>query len=149
MLDWGVVWLCVSSSSHMVCFQFWLMLGRRPPVLFAPMDNILRSLEDLSRTELVWLNTYLAGRLRALPPENEQQPHPLPKAMPPVSVTMPGTTYSDGLPDATVAPLPERIDALNYSLDPWERTGPQGWATHLQQAMVPIQGYIQLRPHTQ
>ena len=47
------------------------------------MDNILRSLEDLSRTELVWLNTYLTGRLRALPPENEQQPHPLPKAMPP------------------------------------------------------------------
>ena len=109
--------------------------------LFAPMDNILRSLEDLSRTELVWLNTYLAGRLHVLPPENEQQPHP---------VTMPGTTYSDGPPDATVAPLPERIDALNYSLDPWERTGaaPQGWATHLQQAMVPIQGYIQLRPQT-
>ena len=24
--------------------------------------------------------------------------------------------------------------------------GPQGWATHLQQAMVPIQSYIQLRP---
>ena len=97
--------------------------------LFALMDNLLRSLEDLSRTELVWLNTYLAGRLRALPPENEQQPHPLPKAMPPVSVTMPGTTCSDGLPDATVAPLPERIDALNYSLDLWERTGaaPQGW----------------------
>ena len=118
--------------------------------LFAPMDNILRSLEDLSRTELVWLNTYLAGRLRALPPENEQQPHPLPKAVPHESVTMPGTTYSDGSPDATVAPLLERIDALNYSLDPWERTGaaPQGWATHLQQAMVPIQGYIQLRPQT-
>ena len=46
------------------------------------MDNILRNLEDLSRTELVWLNTYLAGRLRALPPENEPQPHPLPKAAP-------------------------------------------------------------------
>ena len=43
-----------------------------------------------------------------------------------------------------------KIDALNYSLDPWERTGaaPQGWATHPQQAMVPIQGYIQLRPQT-
>ena len=83
----------------------------------------LKELEDLSRTELVWLNTYLAGRLRALPPENEQQPHPLPKAMPPMSVTTPGTTCSEGLPAATVAPLPERIDALNYSLDPWERTG--------------------------
>ena len=70
--------------------------------------------------------------------------------MPPASVTTPGTTCSDGLPAATVAPLAERIDALNYSLDPWERTGaaPQGWATHLQQAMVPIQGYIQQRPQT-
>ena len=36
---------------------------------------------------------------------------------------MPGTTTSDGPHGATVAPLPERIDALNYSLDPWERTG--------------------------
>ena len=106
------------------------------------MDNILRGLEDLSRHELVWLNTYLAGRLRALPPENEQQLHPLPKAMPNVSVTAPGTTCSEGLPAATVAPLPERIDALNHSLDPWDGTGAalQGWATHLQQAMVPIQG---------
>ena len=69
--------------------------------LIALMDNILRSLEDLSRTELVWLNTYLAGRLRALPPENEQQPHPLPKAMPHVSITTPGTTCSEGLPAAT------------------------------------------------
>ena len=63
-----------------MCCEFWLLLGRRPPVLFTPMDNILRNLEDLSRTELVWLNTYLAGRLRALPPENEPQPHSLPKA---------------------------------------------------------------------
>ena len=52
---------------------------------------------------------------------------------------------------AKVAPLPDRIDAFNSSLDPWERTGaaPQGWATHLRQAMVPIQGYIQLRPQTE
>ena len=64
---------------------------------------------------------------------------------------MPGPTEVAGLHGATVAPLPERIDALNYSLDPWERTGaaPQGWATHLRQAMVPIQGYIQLRPQTE
>ena len=112
------------------------------------MDNILRGLEDLSRHELVWLNTYLAGRLRALPPENVQQVHPLPKAMPNVPATSPETTCQTGLPAATVAPLPERIDALNHSLDPWERTGaaPQGWANHLQQSMVRIQGYIQLRP---
>ena len=123
-----------------MCFQFWLLLGRRPPVWFTPMDNILRNLEDLSRTELVWLNTYLAGRLRALPPEKEPQPHSLPKAAPHEPATMPGLTAVDGPHGATVAPLPERIDALNYSLDPWERTGaaPQGWATHLQQAMVPI-----------
>ena len=68
----------------------------------------------------------------------------MPKAAPHEPATMPGPH------GATVAPLPERLDALNYSLDPWERTGaaPQGWATHLQQAMVPIQGYIQLRPQT-
>ena len=36
------------------------------------MDTILRLLEGLRREELVWLNTYLAGRLRALPP---LQPH--------------------------------------------------------------------------
>ena len=144
----GSVRFCVLSSSHLVCFQFWLLLGRRPPVWFPTMDNILRNLEDLSRTELVWLNTYLAG---ALPPENEQQPHPLPKAAPHEPATMLGHTDVDGPHGATVAPLPERIDALNYSLDPWERTGaaPQGWATHLRQAMVPIQGYIQLRPQTE
>ena len=128
-------------------FEFWLLLGRPPPVLFYPMDNILRNLENLSRIELVWLNTYLAGRLRALPPENEPQP-PVPKAAPNEPATMPGPTEVAGQHGATVAPLPERIDAFNYSLDPWERTGaaPQGWATHLHQAMVPIQGYIQLRP---
>ena len=51
---------------------------------------------------------------------------------------MPGPTEVDGPHGATVAPLSERIDALNYSLDPWKRTGaaPQGWATHLQQAMA-------------
>ena len=41
------------------------------------VDNVLRDLEDLSRHELVWLNTHLAGRLRALPPENVQQVHHL------------------------------------------------------------------------
>ena len=84
------------------------------PCIYAGLDlNFwLRQLEGLSRHELVWLNTYLTGRLRALP-------------------------------------LPERIDALNYSLDPWECTGaaPQGWANHLQRSLLPIQGYIQLRPH--
>ena len=87
----------------------------------------------------MWLNTYLVGRLR----ENDSQP-PVPKAVPHESATMQGPTKVTGLQGATIAPLP-------YSLDPWERTGaaPQGWATHLRQAMVPIQGYIQLRPQTE
>ena len=112
------------------------------------MDQILRDLENLSRPELVWLNTYLSGRLRVLPPEHEPQPRPMPKAASSGPAVMPGPIAVDGRQGATVAPLPERIDVLNYSMDPWERTGapPQGWATHLQQAMVPIQGYIQLRP---
>ena len=37
----------------------------------------------------------------------------------------------------------------NISMDPWEQTGaaPQRWATHLHQTVIPVQGYIQLRPH--
>ncbi len=37
-------------------------------LLLFSMDTILRQLECLSGDELVWLNTYLTGRLRALPP---------------------------------------------------------------------------------
>ena len=37
------------------------------------MDRILRQLEGLSRYEVVWLKSYLTGRLRALPPSGEQQ----------------------------------------------------------------------------
>ena len=36
---------------------------------------------------------------------------------------MPGPTEVDGPHGATVAPLPERIDALNYSLDPSKAYG--------------------------
>ena len=37
---------------------------------------------------------------------------------------------------------------FNQSMGPWERTGaaPQGWASHLHQSVLPVQGYIQLRP---
>ena len=114
------------------------------------MDNILRSLESLSRTELVWLNTDLVGRLRALPPDNDTYPT-VPGMESPGSVAMQGPDGVTSLQEAAVAPLPDRIDALNSSLDAWERTGaaPQGWATHLRQTMVPIQGYIQLRPQTE
>ena len=98
----------------------------------------------------MWLNTYLVGRLRALPPENDSQP-PVPEVVPQVSVAMQGPNGVTGQQGAKIAPLPDRIDAFNSSLDPWECTGaaPQGWATHLHQAMVPIQGYIQLRPQTE
>ena len=53
------------------------------------MDNILRNLESLSRTELVWLNTYLVGRLRALPHENDSHPV-VPGTESPGSVAMQG-----------------------------------------------------------
>ena len=88
----------------------------------------------------MWLNTNLVGRLRALPPENDSHPT-VPEVEP--SVAMQGPNGVTSQQEAKVAPLPDRIDALNSSLDPWERTGaaPQGWATHLRQAMVPIQGY--------
>ena len=97
----------------------------------------------------MWLNTYLVGRLRALPPENDSHPA-VPGIESPGSVAMQGPYGVTCQQDTAVAPLPDRIDALNSSLDPWERTGaaPQGWASHLHQAMVPIQGYIQLRPQT-
>ena len=38
---------------------------------------------------------------------------------------------------------------IKEAMDPWEQTGaaPQGWATHLHQTVIPVQGYIQLRPH--
>ena len=90
------------------------------------------------------------GRLRALPPENDSHPA-VPGIGSPGSVAMQGPNGVTCQQEAAVAPLPDRIDALNSSLDPWERTGaaPQGWATHLHQAMVPIQGYIQLRPQTE
>ncbi len=53
------------------------------PTRFIEMDNILRQLEGLRRDELVWLNTYLTGRLRALPPSEARMflykpPEPFP-----------------------------------------------------------------------
>ena len=68
------------------------LLGRRPPVSSRTMDNILRDLEGLSRHELVWLNIYLAGWLRALPPESVQHVSPQPEATPTTPVTSSGNT---------------------------------------------------------
>ena len=108
------------------------------------MDAILRLLEGLRRDELVWLNTYLTGRLRALPP-------PTTAAAP---VQMPSTptranTACDPGGELPAAALAEQVGDFNMSMDPWERTGaaPQGWASHLHQTVLPVQGYIQLRPH--
>ena len=83
----------------------------------------------------MWLNTYLVGRLRALPSENDSHP-----AVPGVESHVQGPNGVTSQQEAAIAPLPDRIDALNSSLDSWVRTGaaPQGWATHLRQAMVPI-----------
>ena len=47
---------------------FPFVLGRRPPVCSYLMDTILRLLEGLRRDEIVWRNTHLTGRLRAMPP---------------------------------------------------------------------------------
>ena len=67
-----------------------------------------------------------------------------PEVTTPTSPTTSGDTNHHDPTAATLAPLPERIEALNYSLNPWECTGaaPQGWANHLQQSLLPIQGYI-------
>ncbi len=45
--------------------------------------------------------------------------------------------------------LAERIGEFNQSMDPWERTGAarQGWATPLQQSMLPIQGTLAASCH--
>ena len=74
-----------------------------------------------------------------------------PEVVPHGSVAMQGPNGVTSQQGPKVAPLPDRIDALNSSLHPCKRTrpAPQGWATHLRQAMVPIQGYIQLRPQTE
>ena len=55
----------------------------------------------------------------------------------------------DSVGEVPVAALVERVGDFNVSMDPWERTGaaPQGWAPHLHQTVIPVQGYIQLRPH--
>ena len=63
------------------------------------MDNILRNLESLSRTEIVWLNTHLVGRLRAVPGIES-----------PGSVAMQRPNGVTCQQEAAVAPLPDRID---------------------------------------
>ena len=119
------------------------VLGRRPPVCSYLMDTILRLLEGLRRDEIVWLNTYLTGRLRAMPP---------PAAAAATARVSAGPVHADiaadSVDDLPAVALAERVGDFNISMDPWEQTGaaPQGWAAHARQTVIPVQGYIQLRP---
>ena len=104
------------------------------------MDTILRLLEGLRRDEIVWLT----GRLRAMPPPAAAA------AMTQVSaVPAHAGIAGDSVDEVPVAALAERVGDFNISMDPWEQTGaaPQGWAPHWHQTVIPVQGYVQLRPH--
>ena len=87
------------------------------------MDAILQLLERLRRDDLVQLNTYLTGRLRALPSPTTAA------ASVQISSTPTRTNAAcdpGGEPPAVA--LAERVGDFNMSMDPWERTGaaPQG-----------------------
>ena len=103
------------------------------------MDTILRLLEGLRRDETVWLNTYLTGRLRAMPP---------PAAAAATARASAGPVHADiaadSVDDLQAVALAERVGDFNISMDPWEQTGaaPQGWAAHARQTVIPVQGYI-------
>ena len=58
----------------------------------------------------MWLNTYLVGRLRALPPENDSHPT-VPEVEPRGSVAMQVPNGVTSQQEAKVAPLPDRIDS--------------------------------------
>ena len=124
------------------CLLF--VLGRSPPAYSHTMDTILRLLEGLRRDEIVWLNTYLTGRLRAMPPPDTAAATAQVSAVPAHA-----GIAGDSVEEVPVAALAERVGDFNVSMDPWERTGaaPQGWASHLHQTVIPVQGYVQLRPH--
>ena len=91
---------------------------------------------------LCLMDTYLTGRLRAVPlPAAASTPIQLP------TTTPCRTTATDPGGELPATALAERVGDFNQSMDPWERTGaaPQGWASHLHQSVLPVQGYIQLR----
>ena len=81
------------------------------------MDNILRQLEGLRRDELVCLNTYLIGRVRALPPSEAPQVSQQPVGALPGFPADPGAGCGPST-SQTTAPLPERIGEFNHSMDP-------------------------------
>ena len=143
----GVEFSVVDASCHDLCSSpqlFILRAGEELTSFSCSMDTILRLLEGLRRDELVWLNTYLTGRLRAMPP-----PATAAATVQVSAVPARASTAVDSVGELPVAALAERVGDFNVSMDPWERTGaaPQGWAPHLHQTVIPVQGYIQLRPH--
>ena len=109
------------TSGEHVCRSLFGSLAGEASTSFVLISTILREIEQLSRNELVWLNTYLAGRLRALPPASVHRSCPQLEVTTTAPTTAPGAPSRFGPCDATLAPLPD--DALNYSLDPWECTG--------------------------
>ena len=108
------------------------------------MDTILRLSEGLRRDEIVWLNTPHWATPCYAPP-------PAAAAAATVQVSA-GSAHAgiagDSVDEVPAVALAERVGDFNISMDPWEQTGaaPQGWAAHLHQTVIPVQGYIQLRP---
>ena len=77
------------------------------------MDTILRLLEGLRRDEIVWLNTYLTGRLRAMPP---------PAAAAATAQVSAGPAHADIAGDSVdelpAVALAERVGDFNIQEDP-------------------------------
>ena len=110
---------------------------------FLTMDAVLRLLEGLRRELVVEYVPHWAASSSA--PPYYTAAAPVQRSSAPTRACTAGDS-GGGLPAAALA---ERVGDFNVSMDPWERTGaaPQGWATHLHQTVLPVQGYIQLRPH--
>ena len=113
--------MCNSVSAHCSRGVHWF--------LFPLVDCVLRSLEDLSCTELV-VEHLLSGTAPCAAARNEQQPILCRKLCP----TCRSQRLEPPVRRGCLLSL-SRIDALNYSLDPWERTDAvlQGWATSSRQ----------------
>ena len=110
----GVESLLFDASCHDLCSSPQLFLYRAGEEFTSfcyTMDTILRLLEGLRRDELVWLNTYLTGRLRAMPPPTTAAVTVQGSAVPARAGT--AGDSSGGLP---VAALAERVGDFNVSI---------------------------------
>ena len=107
----------LTLATRRSCFPF--VLGRRPPVCLHSMDTILRLLEGLRRDEIVWLNTYLTGRLRAIPPPAAAAATTQVSAVPAHA-----GIAGDSVDEVPVAALAERVGDFNISMDPWTLLSP-------------------------